>query len=112
MCRAWEEAVGIFWLTRLLREPDTRLRCDAAHLLAAIVQPAAGLLRDAVLQAWPEGGSAMLRLALSPRQPSAVSAAALAFVAVAMGTSTCDIPRAVQDPEAAVRVLLPELRIH
>ena len=102
-CSAWSDAVGIFWLTRLLREPDARLRCNAILLLAALVHPAAGAMRDAVLQAWPEGATKMLALALSPRQPPAVAAAALTFVAVAMASSSRSLTQRHEEENVPVR---------
>ena len=89
---AWADAVGIFWLTRLMRHPDTGLRCLAIDLLSALVSPAAPEMRSAVLHAWPEGGTIMLRTALSAKQPTKVAAAALRFVTVAMASSSRDVP--------------------
>ena len=105
-CSAWEDAVGIFWLTRLLRaDADVRIRCDAAALLATLVHPRAAAMRAAVLTAWPEGGSAMLRFGLSRCQPAALAAAALEFAAVSMASSSRDIPRSEPDPDSSVRRL-------
>jgi hypothetical protein len=103
-CRAWSDAVGIFWLTRLLRDSDSRLRCDAAYLLATLIHPGTNTMRDAVLQAWPDGGTTMLRIGLSPRQPGAVSAAALTFAAVSMASPTIEtVPEPMSHPQASVR---------
>jgi hypothetical protein len=88
MCSAWSDAVGVFWLTRLLREPDTSLRADAILLLASLIHPATGPMRSLMLQAWPEGTTKMLSLGLSQKQPPAVAAAALTFIAVAMASSS------------------------
>lgn len=98
ICSAWSDAVGVFWLTRLLREADTNLRTEAILLLATLVHPATGPMRSLVLQAWPEGTTKMLSLGLSPKQPPAVQAAALTFVAVAMASSSSSLKLSADQP--------------
>jgi hypothetical protein len=92
LCRAWSNAVGVFWLTRQLKANDVEVRCAAAQVLCALVHPSAKGMCSSVLQSWPEGGSVMMRHGLSRRQPSAFSAAALAFTATSVATSTVDVP--------------------
>lgn len=97
------DAVGIFWLTRLLRDDDTSLRCAAARLLATLAHPSAKAMRDTLLQAWPEGGSVMLHLGTSVKQPRAVAAAALTFAAVAIASSTAELPGPDEEGSDSVR---------
>ena len=85
-------AVGVFWLTKQLRAVDLRIRCQAAQLLCVIAHPTALQMRSTILQAWPEGGTFMMRHGLSRRQPPAFSAAALNFTATSMASSTVDVP--------------------
>lgn len=86
--------MGVFWLTRLLRDRDVHVRCEAAHLLATLVHPAAGQMRSMLMRAWPEGGTVMMRHGLSRLQPPAFAAAALSFTAASMATSSVDVPKA------------------
>lgn len=103
--RAWATAVGVFWLTRLLRDREVHVRSAAARLLAILVHPAAGQMRSVLLRAWPEGGTVMMRHGLSRRQPPAFAAAALTFTAASMATSSVDVPKAGHDQSTSVRHL-------
>lgn len=103
VCRAWANAVGVFWLTRLLRHQDVHVRCSTAHLLATLVHPAAGQMRSVLLRAWPEGGTVMMRHGLSRRQPPAFAAAALCFTAASMATSSTEVPKSGHDAASKVR---------
>jgi tellurite resistance protein TehA-like permease len=55
-------------------------------------------MRSLMLQAWPEGTTKMLSLGLSPKQPPAVAAAALTFVAVAMASSSGSLKLSADQP--------------
>lgn len=68
------------------------MRCQAAQLLCIVAHPAALKMQSTILQAWPEGGTLMMRHGLSRRQPPAFSAAALTFTATSMASSTVDVP--------------------
>eukprot|EP00892_Ulva_mutabilis_P007023 jgi/Ulvmu1/4693/UM002_0424.1 len=99
---AWANAIGVFWLTRLLRDREVHVRCQAAHLLAILVHPAAGQMRSVLLRAWPEGGTVMMRYGLSRRQPPSFAAAAMKFTAASMATSSEDVPKAGHDQASTV----------
>ena len=82
----------MFWLTKQLKAIDLHVRCQAAQLLCILAHPTSLQMRSTILQAWPEGGTFMMRHGLSRRQPPAFSAAALNFTATSMASSTVDVP--------------------
>lgn len=106
--RAWADAVGVFWLTRVLRDRDAVTRAAAARLLAALAHPRAAATRALLLTAWPEGGAARVRAALSHVQTPLTRVAALTFRAVAMASSTADLPGACSDSTTLVRAPNPQ----
>jgi hypothetical protein len=99
-CRAWVSAVGIVWLTKQVKSLDLHVRCQAVQLLSILAHPSSLQMRNTLLQAWPEGGTLMMRHGLSRRQPPAFSAAALTFTATSMASSTMDVP-VPENPKAS-----------
>jgi hypothetical protein len=76
------------------------LRVDAWNCLTALVAPTAGPTRGMLLTGWPEAGSSAVATALATRQPPAVRAAAIRWLAVGMAMdSTHAVPGSRHQPD-------------
>jgi hypothetical protein len=74
----------VYWLTRLLRDADSRVRSGALTVLGHLLTPGAYATQRLLAAAWPDAAPRLMRTAVDGGQPYAVRAGALRFLTLAL----------------------------
>ncbi|KAK3275263.1 hypothetical protein CYMTET_16591 [Cymbomonas tetramitiformis] len=80
----WRASGGSYWLTRLARDREGRVRTAVLALLALVAGPYGRATRAWLSQTWPEAPGVMVRVAMDGTECAATRAEALHFVSMAL----------------------------